>query len=121
MAETATQLTDVIHLYCQELQHMGIRCERVLLFGSQAKGTAHEGSDIDLIVISPDWDRYGKRERLELLGIAAARILEPVQAYGFTPEEITSHQTTAFWEQVLSEQTVHITGTPEKGSGTAGR
>lgn len=26
------------------------------------------------------------RERLELLGIAAARIMEPIQALGYTPE-----------------------------------
>jgi predicted nucleotidyltransferase len=65
-----------------ELEKMGIRCDRILLFGSQANGTAQEGSDIDLIVVSPDWARYNDRERFEILGIAAARILEPIQARG---------------------------------------
>jgi predicted nucleotidyltransferase len=82
---------------------MGIRCERVLLYGSQSTGTAHEGSDIDLIVISPDWSGYNGRERLELLGVAAGRILEPVQAQGFTPAEIANHELTTFWEYVLAE------------------
>jgi predicted nucleotidyltransferase len=87
---------------------MGIRSERVLLFGSQAKGTAHEGSDIDLLIISSAWAPYGERERLELLGIAAARILEPVQARGAAPDEVARHQLSPFLEQVLTEQAVVI-------------
>jgi predicted nucleotidyltransferase len=87
---------------------MGIRCERMLLFGSQASGTAHEGSDIDLFVISPDWAPYSERERLEMLGIAAVRLLEPIQARGATPEELATRQLAPFWEQVLNEQAVVV-------------
>jgi uncharacterized protein len=87
---------------------MGIRPTRVLLYGSQAMGTAREGSDIDLIVISGDWKMYNQRQRLELLGIAAARILEPIQAQGFTPAEIKEKQIPPFWEQVLKEQAIRI-------------
>jgi predicted nucleotidyltransferase len=87
---------------------MGIPTERVLLFGSQAKGTAQEGSDIDLVIVSSAWERYSERERLELLGVAAARILEPVQARGATPEEIATHRLSPFLEQVLREQAVAL-------------
>jgi hypothetical protein len=86
---------------------MGIGVEQVLLFGSQATGTAREGSDIDLIVISPDWEPYNQRERLEMLGVAAARILEPVQANGFTPQEIASRKLMPFWEHILDEHDVN--------------
>ena len=94
--------------FARELQEMGIQCERVLLYGSQASGTAVEGSDIDLIVISPSWAAYGERERLEILGIAAARILEPIQARGATPEEVVTHQISPFLDQVLREQAVVV-------------
>jgi predicted nucleotidyltransferase len=87
---------------------MGIRPTRVLLYGSRAMGTAREGSDIDLIVISGDWEKYNQRQRLELLGVAAARILEPIQAQGFTPNEIKQKQITSFWEQVMKEQAIRI-------------
>lgn len=87
---------------------MGIGVEQVLLFGSQATGTAREGSDIDLIVISPDWEPYNQRERLEMLGVAAARILEPVQANGFTPQEIASRKLMPFWEHILDEQALPV-------------
>jgi len=83
---------------------MGIRPEKVMLYGSQATGTAREGSDIDLIVISNDWKKYSQRERLEMLGIASARILEPVQAQGFTPVEISKNQIMPFWEHVLKDR-----------------
>ena len=108
MAETASQLTEIVRRFQVELEKMGIRCERMLLFGSHATGTAHEGSDIDLFVVSPDWARYSERERLEMLGVAAVRLLEPIQARGVTPEEIATHQLAYIWEQVLEEQAVVI-------------
>jgi predicted nucleotidyltransferase len=81
-----------IYRFRAELEKMGIRCDRILLFGSQANGTAQEGSDIDLIVVSPDWARYSDRERFEILGIAMARILQPIQARGIPLEEIAIHR-----------------------------
>ena len=108
MAKTTPKLKQVVKRYRTQLQKMGIRPTQVLLYGSQAAGTAREGSDIDLIVISGDWKKYNQRQRLELLGIAAARILEPVQAQGFTPNEIKSKKVTSFWQQVIKEQAIVI-------------
>lgn len=108
MAETTQELKHIVKRYRTQLEKMGIHPTRVLLYGSQASGTAGEGSDIDLIVVSGDWEKYNQRQRLELLGIAAARILEPVQAQGFTPSEIKRKQITPFWEQVINEQAVRI-------------
>ncbi len=108
MVETTSELAEVIRRFRAELEKMGIHCERVLLFGSRATGSAHEGSDIDLFIVSPDWARYAERERFELLGIAAARILEPIQARGVTPEEIAAHRLSPLWEQVLQEQAVVV-------------
>ncbi len=87
---------------------MGISTEQVLLFGSQALGTAHEGSDIDLLVVSTAWAGLSERERLEILGIAAARILEPIQARGATPDEIADHKLSPFLQRVLNEQAVLV-------------
>lgn len=108
MAETTPQLAEIIQRYRLELQKMNIRCE----FGSQANGTAHEGSDIDLIGVSSDLTRYDRRTRLERLGIAAGRILEPIQAQGVTPEEITSHRMSPFIEYVMRELAVDVTNAP---------
>lgn len=110
--DAETQLTlsciTAVRRYCQELELMGVKCERVLLFGSQAVGQVEEGSDIDLIIISSTWGPYSTRERLEMLGLAAARILEPVQALGATPEEVSTHRISPFMEHILNEQAVEI-------------
>jgi predicted nucleotidyltransferase len=108
MAQTTPELKQIVKRYIGELGKMGIRAEKVFVYGSQSQGTAQEGSDIDLFILSPDWANYSQRERLEILGIAAARLLEPIQAQGFTPEEVSKHKITPFWQQVLQEQAVAV-------------
>ncbi|MBI5841133.1 MAG: nucleotidyltransferase domain-containing protein [Chloroflexi bacterium] len=108
MVETTPELKRIIKRYRAQLRKMGIRPTRIFLYGSQAAGTACEGSDIDLIVISGDWTKYNHRRRLELLGIASARILEPIQAQGFTPGEIRQKKITPFWEQIMKEQAIAV-------------
>jgi len=108
MVKTTPELKRIVRKYRAQLKKMGIRPTRILLYGSQATGTAREGSDIDLIVISGDWTKYTHRKRLELLGIASARILEPVQAQGFTPSEIKSKTIMPFWEQIMNEQAIAV-------------
>jgi len=108
MAQTTPELEQIIQRFRQQLEKMGIHPEQVMLYGSQVAGFACEGSDIDLIVISDDWRNLSKRERLELLGIAAARILEPIQAQGFTAAEISQGRIMAFWECILKEQAIAV-------------
>ena len=108
MAETTPELKQIIERFCKQLENMGIHPEKVMLYGSQAAGAAAEGSDIDLIVISNDWKAFNQRERLEILGIAAARILEPVQAQGFTSAEVSQHRVAPFWAQIIKEAAIAI-------------
>jgi predicted nucleotidyltransferase len=108
VAEATAAVRRIVRRYEQELKRMGYPSEQVLLFGSQALGTAEEGSDIDLLVISPAWFGLSERERLEILGVAAARVLEPIQARGATREEIETGRLSSFLRQVLKEQAVAI-------------
>jgi predicted nucleotidyltransferase len=108
MAQTTPELDQIIHRFRGQLGKLGIHAEQVLLYGSYANGAAREGSDIDLIVISKDWQNLNMRERLELLGVAAARILEPVQAQGFTPAEISQRKIMPFWEHIIKEQAIAV-------------
>ena len=108
MAETTSQLKPIIRRFRAELEKMGIHIDRVMLYGSQANQTAQDGSDIDLIIISPDFASYNQRERLEMLGVAAARILESLQANGFTPQEIEKRQLMPFWDQILRDQAIAV-------------
>ncbi|MEW5938243.1 MAG: nucleotidyltransferase domain-containing protein [Chloroflexota bacterium] len=103
MAKTTTNLRQVIKSFRRELRKMGIHSERVVVFGSYARGTASEDSDIDLFIVSRDWEAYNLRERLEILGVAAARILEPVQAQGITPREIETKQVPMYWWEAVKK------------------
>jgi predicted nucleotidyltransferase len=103
MAQISTDLHVIIMRYREQVEQLGIRCDKILLYGSYAAGTAREGSDIDLVVISKDWERFSTRERLELLGVAAARILTPVQAVGFTPQEIENEVPLPFWQDIIRQ------------------
>jgi predicted nucleotidyltransferase len=80
---------------------MGVRVERAILFGSQALAKAKEESDIDLLIVSPDFERMNTRERLEVLGLAAARVWQPIEAIGCTPEELDKVEPATLLEEIL--------------------
>jgi len=87
MVKTRQQVEGVITRFVEKLKELGVTPATVMLYGSYSRGTAGEDSDIDLIVVSRDFEGMNLLQRLEVLGVAAARILEPVQAKGYTPEE----------------------------------
>jgi uncharacterized protein len=49
---TQQSAINTAHSFVQECKAIGLTFDKVLLFGSYAKGMAHEGSDIDLLLIS---------------------------------------------------------------------
>jgi predicted nucleotidyltransferase len=57
----------IIHSYLQAVNQAGIETRRAVLFGSWARGEAHDESDIDLIVIAPEFDEEWKRDLLDQL------------------------------------------------------
>ncbi len=101
MAKTRQEIAAIIEKYRDALSLLGVRTERVILYGSYAVDRAKDESDIDLVIVSPDFEDKDIRERLELLGVASARIMEPVQALGATPGEIDSEEKSAFMREVL--------------------
>lgn len=54
MAETA--IIEKLKQYLADLPVRGIHARRAVLFGSRAKGNAEAWSDIDLIVLAPEFD-----------------------------------------------------------------
>ena len=102
MSQTRSKIKEIIEQYKKALLKLGIKTQKIVLFGSHAKGTPRKDSDIDLIVVSKDFKRLNLRERLEILGIAAARIMKPVEAIGYTPQEIQHHSNSSFLKEVLN-------------------
>ena len=70
-----------IQRYIKALSSLGIHTHRIVLFGSFARGDANELSDIDLVVIAPEFD--GARdialiEKLWQATISADNRIEPI-------------------------------------------
>jgi predicted nucleotidyltransferase len=106
VAQIRSRITEIISRYRRELVRSGIDVKAVYLYGSCASGLNHEGSDIDLIIVSSDFEQMNLRERLEKLGVASAHVMEPVQAYGFTPDELKNPQLSSFWSNILEKEAV---------------
>ena len=101
MRKTRSQTEEIINRYKEMLGVLGVNAGRAILYGSFVRGNPREDSDIDLIIISNDFLKMNLRKRLEILGIAAARIMEPVEAKGYTPEEIKRIPQGSFLEEIL--------------------
>lgn len=56
-----------IQKYIAALTHVGIHASRAVLYGSYATGRADVWSDIDVIVIAPEFDGLKNRGLVELL------------------------------------------------------
>lgn len=106
MVKTGQEIEEIIKQYTSKLVDLGMGVERVILFGSYAKGHPREDSDIDLIVVSKDFEKMNIRERLEILGIASARIMQPIQAKGYTPQEMESKEKDSFLAEVLESSKI---------------
>jgi len=100
MDSPGSKVAAIIDRYRQQLGLMGIDVVEVILFGSHAWGAPHADSDIDLLIVSPDFEPMTTRERLELLGMAAARIWEPIEALACTPNELARAEPATLLEHI---------------------
>ena len=92
----------IIRKFIRMLTSRGIRVNRIILYGSYARGTAKSYSDIDLAVISPDFKGKGILRRQELLGETIFEAGAPIEAIGYTPEEYRNYSPFSFLAEILS-------------------
>lgn len=101
--KSLSQIKKIVSAYLQELEHNGIKVERAILFGSYARGEARPYSDIDLVVISQDFEKWPFIERLQMLSRATLAVGEPLEVLGYTPEEIRKNgDKSIFWDEITS-------------------
>jgi uncharacterized protein len=78
---------DIITRLRKGVEARGIRLQKVILYGSYARGSSQEGSDIDVVVISDDFNGKTYWERIDILAEAIYEIFAPIEAVAMTPEE----------------------------------
>lgn len=101
MVTPRPEIAGIITRYCKQLEEMGIHVEWAILFGSHARGKAKDGSDIDVLIVSSDFEKLNTLERLERLGMAAARIWKPIEAIACTPNELAQVEPATLLEEIM--------------------
>ena len=77
----------ILSRFRKALESQGIMIEKLVLYGSFATESYHEGSDIDVVVVSEDFTGKGYWERIDILTEAIYTVFEPIEAIAVTPEE----------------------------------
>ncbi|MFP4381170.1 MAG: nucleotidyltransferase domain-containing protein [Candidatus Sumerlaeia bacterium] len=75
------EIIDIVRRYLNVLKEQGIDAAQAVLFGSFANGTANEWSDIDLVVIAPQFDGTPDRKLVFDMWEARGRVdhrIEPI-------------------------------------------
>lgn len=75
--------------------------DKVYLFGSYAKNNAHDGSDIDVCVVSPEFKGYSSDQEIELIKIAM-KIDSRISPVLSNPTDIQDR-----WSQLAHEITTY--------------
>lgn len=78
----------------KNLEQKDLSIEKIILFGSFARGTATEESDIDIVVVSKDFKNKDIFERARLIMEAEVatirKFMIPLDIITMTPEEFES-------------------------------
>jgi len=83
---------DIISRFSKAIESRGTRIDKLILFGSYATGKYRQDSDIDIVVISRDFDDKDYWERIDILSSAIYQVFEPIEAVAMSLEEWESGQ-----------------------------
>ncbi len=100
MVTSATELDLALHEFASLLEK-GIRIEALILFGSHAKGVAQEDSDIDVAVISPDFEGmtlHQRQMKIARLSVIRPRDISPI---GYPSSLYRNPEPQSFLEEIL--------------------
>lgn len=88
MAKVSKQAEQVAKEYINDARFV-IKIQQAILFGSAARGQMNKNSDIDIIVISREFEKMNLEKRLILLSqLRGKKYLKwPMDILGYTPDE----------------------------------
>jgi len=102
------RVNHIINKYRKNLEAMGIKIKKIILYGSHACGKGKEESDIDLLVVSNDFKDMDLWERLCLLGRARLGIKKPMEILGVTEEEFKDENYGTFLGDEVKSKGIEI-------------
>lgn len=90
MVHKKNGLKKILNQFIKETKKR-VSVEKIILFGSQAKGTSHKYSDIDIAVISSKFSGMNEFKRIKLLLDCVHQIKYDlpldIETFGYTPQE----------------------------------
>ncbi len=102
---TLTTIENSLKKYAQLLQEAGVNIEQLLIYGSFAKGTPKEHSDIDVCVVSPAFGKDATQEMVRL-NTLAHRIDPRIEVVPYSPRDLAveedplAHEITKYGKEI---------------------
>ena len=82
------KITKVVQNYIQRLsREEKLPIKKVIIFGSHAKGKTHKWSDIDVCILSPDFQDSLKAMELLLIKRKREEVIAGLEPVGFTEKD----------------------------------
>lgn len=85
------KVREVAKLLKKSFENEGVIVEKIVIFGSQVKGTQREDSDIDIIVVADDFKGKNIFQRAKITGSAHREVVKqlmlPLDIISMSPEE----------------------------------
>lgn len=81
------QIQKALNIFAKRVKEK-INPEKILLWGSYARGEANEYSDVDIIVISEKFAKISKEKRFDILYNLTRGLQPDFHVYGFTKDEL---------------------------------
>lgn len=100
MVATATEVSEAISDFIERLEK-GIRVEAVVLYGSYANGEPHEWSDIDVAVISPDFEGIPMHERQSIISKLTYQGVTRIEPIGYPSSEYHNPGRHSFLREII--------------------
>jgi uncharacterized protein len=99
MAQIPDNVSFIIDSFLEELNNNNINIEQAILFGSYAQGTYSPWSDIDIALVSSDFegDRFKDRDKIKRIKLKISSDLEPIP---YLPDDFTADD--PFVKQILA-------------------
>ena len=88
MAKVPDNIIDTIKKLVKEADRNNIHITQAILFGSYAQGTNHEFSDIDVALVSEDFEGTRFFDNLKLMK-SVLKINSDIETHPYRPEDFT--------------------------------
>jgi stress-induced morphogen len=100
MVASQVELAEKIDDFVRRIRS-AVAVHAVILFGSYAKGNADDSSDVDVAVISPDFEGMSTWQRQDTIARATAGRGHRLAPVGFASSEYRSPDSTPFLREII--------------------